>query len=332
MFEDAPTKLQKGLVDAEDEDTLMAQFSSLEEVWNNRETAATNAKLQFYHWFSLHCYDVVKVSMLRQRRELAGLGSPPSPYYTNGVESINNLLKICMGFKKQDLATFVTKLKDLVDTQFSEEDRAVAGVGEYMIDSKYPKFHFTAAVWCSMSTDQRQKVMKRFRSVPPVAITSISVSSFLTDQLPKEGCDSPSSCSNPLRALCITDYAAEQIWTHATTLLADDSNFSVAPSSNKSAWMVFRNKGLRPHFVHQKKGHYECDQDCFYFQMCKICAHIVSIANRNGDLPKFIEWFKKQNHGVNATAIAQAGIPLSSVGKKGGKRKGVSKNTSHKNN
>ena len=137
----------------------------------------------------------------------------------------------------------------------------------------------------------------------------------MTENIPTEDCaDSSGSCSNPLRSLCITDYAAEQIWMHGTTLLADDCNFSVAPGSNKSACMVFRSKDLRPHFVHRKKGHYECDQDCFYFQTCQVCAHIVSVADRNGDLPKFIEWFKKHNHGVNATAIAQAGLPLSSIG------------------
>ncbi len=309
----APTKLEKGLVDAEDEDTLMAQFASLEEVWNNRESLSTNAEPQFYQWFKLHCYEVVKTSMLKQRRELAGLGSPPSPYYTNAVESINNLLKICTNLKKQDLTIFITKVKDVVDAQFSEEDRAVAGVGEYIVDSKYSKFQYTAAAWCSMSTAHLQKVVKRFRSVPPVVTTATSIASFLTDALQEKDNSASSSCSNPLTSLCITDYVAEQIWTSATTLLADDDNFSVAPGSSKSAWMVSRGEDLKPHFVHQKKGHYECDQDCFYFQTCKVCAHIVAIANRNNDLSKFIEWYKKQNHGINATTVAQIGLPLSLV-------------------
>ena len=84
---------------------------------------------------------------------------------------MNNLLKICTNFKKQDLPVFITRLKDLVDSQFCEEDRAVAGVGEYKVDSKYSKFQYAAAAWCSMSTDQRRKVIKQFRSVPPIATT-----------------------------------------------------------------------------------------------------------------------------------------------------------------
>ena len=78
------------------------------------------------------------------------------------------------------------------------------------------------------------------------------------------------------------------------------------------------------------KGHYECESDCIYYQACKVCAHIVAIAMKNGDLNSFLSWHKKRNHQVNTTAIAQSDLPLTSVGKKKSARKGISKQKSAK--
>jgi len=44
----------------------------------------------------------------------------------------------------------------LVDNQFAEVDRAVAGIGDYEGSKDFPKFSFTSASWFSMSEDQRQ--------------------------------------------------------------------------------------------------------------------------------------------------------------------------------
>ena len=67
--------------------------------------------------------------MLLSVRRSAGLGNPPTPYYTTAVKSMNSLLKLRTDFKKQEITTFISKLKELVDNQFAEVDRAVAGIG-----------------------------------------------------------------------------------------------------------------------------------------------------------------------------------------------------------
>ena len=45
--------------------------------------------------------------MLRCVREDAGLGSPPEQYYTNEIESKNNILKQHVGRKAYQLPEFV---------------------------------------------------------------------------------------------------------------------------------------------------------------------------------------------------------------------------------
>jgi len=52
----------------------------------------------------------------------------------------------------------------LVDNQFAEIDRAVAGIGDYKVHEDYKKFSFTSAKWFSML---EQRALKRFQSVLP---------------------------------------------------------------------------------------------------------------------------------------------------------------------
>ena len=60
-----------------------------------------------YTWFFKHCRDNVAKYMLQDVREKAGLGSPPSPYYTNEVESKNRVLKEEGQYKSSQLPYFV---------------------------------------------------------------------------------------------------------------------------------------------------------------------------------------------------------------------------------
>ena len=140
--------LEHGLVDAEDDEVFNAQLQNLEKVWNEREQACTKDDSVFYDWFLEYCKDVIKDSMLLSVRKSAGLGNPPAPYYTNAVESMNSLLKLRTNFKKLEVTTFISKLKELVDNQFAEVDRAVAGLGEYKASEEYPKFSQPSGSLC----------------------------------------------------------------------------------------------------------------------------------------------------------------------------------------
>ena len=341
--------LEHGLVDAEDEQVFTAQLHSLKDVWNNRERACTKEDPVFYDWFLEHCKDVIKESMLLSVRRAAGLGNPPSPYYTNSVESMNSLLKLRTNFKKQEITSFISKLKELVDDQFAEVDRAVAGMGDYEVSNEYPKFRVTSAKWFTMTQDQRQRVLKRFQSVLPLNHSSEGNShnsdSASIDEETLQSQDSGStshsshvivndtqSDANIVARLTIPPYIADTIWKHARALTENDSNFAQAPGNSGKAWLVARSSSStsKPYFVHIHKGHYECESDCIYYQACKVCAHIVAISIKNGDLTDFLSWHKKQNHQVNTTALAQSDLPLSSVGKKKAPRKGISKQRSAK--
>jgi len=326
------SKLEHGLVDAEDEEIFTVRLHSLEDVWNQRESNVTNEKALFYDWFLEYHASTVKDTMLSSIRQLAGLGNPPSPYYTNTVESMNCVLKRRTDFKKQEVTAFIHKLRELVDNQFAEIDRAVAGIGDYKVHEDYKKFSFTSAKWFSMSEDQRQRALKRFQSVLPANKDN----SLLDVDMGESSHSSNASGTlqdNPLAVLGISRYIADTVWQRATALLQQDSNFALAPGNNGNAWLVTRStngENGKPYFVQNHKGHYECEADCIYYHSTKVCAHVVAVALKNNDLDKVIAWHSKQNHHVNTTQLAQSGLPMSSVGKKRVSRKGVTKQKSAK--
>ena len=63
--------------------------------------------------------------MLPSVREKAGLGSPPSCYYTNEVESKNMVLKEKVQYKSSQLPEFVENMRDLMDEQKKEIECAM---------------------------------------------------------------------------------------------------------------------------------------------------------------------------------------------------------------
>ena len=88
----SPGQLQYGLIDAANRDQLDSMLSKFSSRWNTLEEPY-NSPPFFHSWFVKHCRCVVAQLMLRSVREKAGLGSPPTPYYTNEVESKNRVLK-----------------------------------------------------------------------------------------------------------------------------------------------------------------------------------------------------------------------------------------------
>lgn len=72
--------LQAALVDAEDSTDLESQFSRLEDVRNEREKAGTAQEPVFHSWFQTYVLEVLRNGMLKEKRALAGLRSPPAPF------------------------------------------------------------------------------------------------------------------------------------------------------------------------------------------------------------------------------------------------------------
>ena len=86
----------------------------------------------FCSWFRKNKEVVVRDTMLLPVREEAGMGSPPEPFYTNSSECINNVLKVKVDYKRTQLTLFVDKLRQLVEEQQREVEKAVVGCGKIL--------------------------------------------------------------------------------------------------------------------------------------------------------------------------------------------------------
>ena len=162
---------QRGLVDDKDSVELDDMYSSIEQKWNDRQREFSSS--MFYTWFGEHCLDVVRCSMLASVREQAGLGSPPEPFYTNAVESKNNVLKQHLRRKSSSLSEFVEEMKTLLQQQYQEIQLAVPSMGEYRIASSYLHLAYDNQKWFRMSTNQRQAKISKFMKhlLQPVTCT-----------------------------------------------------------------------------------------------------------------------------------------------------------------
>jgi len=89
----------EGLIDANGFTEFMEKLEILKSKW---ETLCK----EFPDWFALHEAELFCSSMLACVRCLAGLGNPPKYYKTNSNESLNNLLKRKVDFKRNEWPKF----------------------------------------------------------------------------------------------------------------------------------------------------------------------------------------------------------------------------------
>ena len=71
----------------------------------------------------------MKESMLKPVRIEAGLGDPPKEYTNNDPEAANFMVKHALKFDSKRPHEFIDEIKNLIETQFRNEDRDVFGKG-----------------------------------------------------------------------------------------------------------------------------------------------------------------------------------------------------------
>lgn len=68
--------------------------------------------------------------MLKPVRVEAGLGDPPKEYLNNDPESANFMLKHALNFDPKKPHEFVQDVKDIIETQYRNEDQNGRGMYE----------------------------------------------------------------------------------------------------------------------------------------------------------------------------------------------------------
>ena len=326
-----PVLFEEGLVDA-DADSLDAEFEALKSVWDERECALLNcSQPQFHSWFRAHSLEVVRNCMLKSKRESAGLGSPPDPYYTNDVESKNRVLKHQNSYKPHQLPEFVQSMKSLYEDQKQEIDKAIVGIGEYKLSSPYMSYGIEAKDWFKKSQKQRERILDRFgKAKLSPAEHAVGISVHGTDEREpfgdKRDPDPGPSNSNPLQRTKLPASIQQSIWAKVQSYLEDESSYSKSPGVNDyTSVLVKSSSSERPHFVTKKSSSYKCDSDCLMFKSTNgLCSHSLLAASLNGEVNSFVTQYVKTKDPINYAALGQHGLPT------GGKKPNVRRKASSK--
>ena len=120
----------EGLVDAESASLFYDKVEEFKSKMIKKEKKNPDARPGFYDWFCQHKVEAIASGMLKPIRIEAGLGVPPSSFTTNACESMNAMLKRKVEYKKNEIPGFMNHLKQLVDEQEREVERAIIGRGK----------------------------------------------------------------------------------------------------------------------------------------------------------------------------------------------------------
>ena len=210
--------------------------------------------------------------MLKDKRESAGLGSPPDLYYTNDVESKNRVLKHQNSYKPHQLPDFVKSMKSLYEDQKQEIDKAIVGIGEYKLSSPYLFYGVQAKDWFKKSQKQRDRILDRFgKAKLSQADRDVSTSAHGTDETDpftdeRDAASGPST-SNPLKCTKLPALIQESMWAKVYSYVEDISSYSKSPGVNDyTSVLVKSSSSERPHFIIKKGSSYKCDSDCLMFK------------------------------------------------------------------
>ena len=112
------------------------------------------------------------------------------------------------------------------------------------------------------------------------------------------------------------------MWEKASKLLTMGNGITAAPGDDKRARMAFSYSSKSPHYVSSRScGQYMCDSTCIQWNSAKICSHTLAVAETNGELKQFLQWYTTSGVSPNITTLAMEGLPKGRAGQKGGRSK-----------
>ena len=313
----------EGLVDCYDITAFNTALESMKERWNNLESAAFSDRKfhrpAFYNWFVKWKAEDFRHCTLCSLREDIGLGSPPKVFFTNDSESVNAMLKECLGYKKHQWATFNSKIKEMVKQQQMEVEKAIIGYGQYHLRPQYSSLSVTEEKWFRMTQEQRQRYISKFNvatvhhmttsgepttastisaaaatsSIADISSVSELISSSDSDIMVGRLGTTSMTLSVPLNEVVdkikLPYTTMEGIWKKATALTAETNAVVPAPGFGDKDRMVKSKSGSTLHLVKVSDCQYSCDNQCPQFKSINICSHVVAAAERNGDLVSFVD-------------------------------------------
>ena len=107
------------------------------------------------------------------------------------------------------------------------------------------------------------------------------------------------------------------MWSKASELLSTQNAITPAPGNDSKARMVL---SCSQAILVVTLMASTCDNNCPQWMSSQICSHMIAVAEQNGELFKFLEWYVTLGKGSNLSSLTLSGLPKGR-GQKGGRPK-----------
>ena len=217
----------------------------------------------------------MKESVLYSIRVEAGLGDPPTEYTTNDVEAGNFVIKHKLEFNPHNPTDFIKKLKELIDLQFRNEDRAILDKGPYELNGRFKHLAVNHEAFGQMKHKQRVKRIKVFREAGLE-----SKANLLNVQDPPDGGNGKVSVSAADCQVKLVPFPVlETMFNRANKLLAKNDFVIPKPGATDGSYIVAA-KMNRVFTVNTgQEGGLHSDKACTN-KTTRICEHVLPVAEK----------------------------------------------------
>ena len=315
-----------GLVDSTDSSDFAEKLELLKPKWNSICPA-------FFEWFMKQEAQLICSSMIACVRTRAGLGKPPKCFTTNSSESVNNLLKRKVDFKRSEWPHFNKVLRTLVDEQNAEFQKAIFGEGEYEFAAEFKHLQVPNLDWMQMTPDQRKlRIEKAYK-----ATLNSSKSMVQSGELHVSKCRMLSMEVKDAKLEHLSVERVKDMWEKAEELLSTAGLVLPAAGVSDSARQVASLSSYKkgnpeaPHYVtvHKRKVGTEVKCNCpVYRSSPNICQHALATAEDLCILSEYMHWVRRTKKSVNLSQLIADAVPKTGGQKNTCKRKGGPKRKS----
>ncbi|CAH3180107.1 unnamed protein product, partial [Porites lobata] len=226
------------------------------------------------------------------------------------------------------MSTFVDDIKELVDKQRSDVNRAFLGLhSPYLVREEYRDHSVLDA-----TLEERKTIMKsvkvlvdptryqevpRYRTKPGLPHTlNTPASNVSSGNDDFEGSSDMGNLEEDpvvgvrvgtilecLEGLLDT-FAKKDVETLADKAVRLQTDDGIRTGFDKDTFFVRSTSTSKPHIVKRVGAGFSCDKECLGFVSRKICAQTVAAAAASHCLLQFISWFKKSRRGKeNLTSL-----------------------------
>ena len=243
---------------------------------------------------------------------MCGLGYPPTLYTQNANESMNRIIKADQDPKSSKhqaaLLPYIERIRAEVTRQHDEQFLAILGLGQYRLSDEFSFLHVEEKNFFRMNDSQKKALKKKFFTAP-VSEPRRREEQALDDEL-SVSAERSGIINVPFPVL-------DTMFAKAATYVRDGDKTWKVPADednhgSSQTYLVHSRPNSNPHKViwTKKTNRIQCDKACVNWSTYTLCSHCLTVAEINGILKGFLQWFKNRKRATpNLTALINVNMP-----------------------